>query len=79
MRQTNDFFVSNVHPVVNESGRKSYSIPIFYGFEPVPTCVSEENPTKYPVMTGGEYYNWRATNAKSTREYTVMVIKRSER
>ncbi|PVI04112.1 putative isopenicillin N synthetase [Periconia macrospinosa] len=70
MRQTNDYFVSTVHRVVNKGGAERYSCPFFFGFdtgmklEPVPTCVSEDNPMKYSIVTSGEYLRWRAEIAK---------------
>lgn len=70
MRQTNDFFVSTIHRVINESGRERYSAPFFWGFDrktplnPISTCISEENPPKYPLMTAGEYYLWRTQTQK---------------
>ena len=65
MRQTNDFFVSTVHRVINEGDKERYSVGFFWGLdrravmEPVSTCVSAENPPKYEVITAGEYYAWR--------------------
>ncbi|SPO03119.1 related to gibberellin 20-oxidase [Cephalotrichum gorgonifer] len=79
MRQTNDFFVSTIHRVINKNGRERYSAPFFFGFdrskllEPVPTCVSEEKPMVYPVMTGGEYYAWRTNKQKQTNKCNDKV------
>ena len=74
MRQTNDYFVSTVHRVVNRTGRERFSVPFFFGFdrgmalEAVPSCVGEGSLTgremRYPVMTSGEYYEYRARTAK---------------
>ncbi|CAK7233837.1 hypothetical protein SBRCBS47491_008746 [Sporothrix bragantina] len=70
MRQTNDTFVNTVHRAINNSGRERYSCPFFFGFNratvmtPIPSCVSETNPHKYPVTKAGEYYQWRAKRQK---------------
>jgi isopenicillin N synthase-like dioxygenase len=58
---TNDIYVSNLHRVVNRTGRERYSIPTFFNLDyhaPVsclPTCQSAENPPKYAPIASGDY------------------------
>ncbi|GBE85083.1 Clavaminate synthase-like protein [Sparassis latifolia] len=72
-RWTNDVFKSTLHRAVNRSGVERYSIPLFFGtdynvkLEPLPSCVSEDNPAKYEVVCAGDYVKSRleATYAHS--------------
>lgn len=53
-RWSNDRFHSTPHGVVNDSGKDRYSIAFFYSpnvdsvIECLPTCVSADNPPRYP-------------------------------
>lgn len=56
-RWTNEKFKSNVHRVINKSGRERYSIPLFvsgnpdYIVECIPTCKGPEELPRFPPIT----------------------------
>lgn len=63
---------SNSHRVVPPPADTArYSIPTFWGCDhdvpliPIPTCVSEEHPSKYEIVTAGAYVKGRMAETYS--------------
>lgn len=67
---TNDLYVSNLHRVVNRTGKERYSIPTFFNLDyhtPVaclPACQSATNPPRYAPIKSGDYLVKRFTEVQ---------------
>lgn len=66
MRWSNDLYISNLHRVINKSGKERYSVPFFFSGHPdyvidcLPNCRKEGESKKYEPITvmdcvGGSY------------------------
>jgi isopenicillin N synthase-like dioxygenase len=74
MRWTNDIYVSTPHRVTHRAPRERLSLAFFLDPNPdaevtaIPSCVSAENPARYPAITGAAYLKQRldATYAHRT-------------
>ena len=69
---TNGLYTSTLHRALNVSGVSRISIPFFaspnhtHVIEPLPTCVSDFNPARYPATTVGAYLRKMIDYADST-------------
>ena len=63
-RWTNNRYLSTAHRASNLSTIDRYAVPFFYGarddavVKPIPTTVSENNPSRYEPITYGDYQRW---------------------
>jgi isopenicillin N synthase-like dioxygenase len=62
---TNGIFKSTIHRAYNIEGKTRLSIPFFFGVdneaivEPIPSCVSETNPSQFNPIQIGAYHRER--------------------
>jgi isopenicillin N synthase-like dioxygenase len=79
-RYSNDRYIPTPHRVINDNNALRHAIPFFYGpgldaiIEPVPTCVSEDNPAKYePLLYADHRRNLNLTNFDHRRNAASPV------
>lgn len=83
MRWSNDTYVSNLHRVINQSGRERYSIPFFYSGNPdfvidcLPGCEDARGESKYAPIKVEDWIFGRHTNtfreAKGLEELSTLA------
>ncbi len=79
-RYANDRYVPTPHRVVNDNNALRHAIPFFFGpgleaiIEPVPTCVSSQNPAKYePLLYADHRRKLNLTNFDHRRTGVVSA------
>jgi isopenicillin N synthase-like dioxygenase len=84
MRWTNDVYVSNPHRVINRSQRSRYSAAFFCDpsgdtrIAPLPSCVSDDRPAKYPEIAFAEMIRMRIESRKAALEAAVAAAAAAE-
>ncbi|GAA6029824.1 hypothetical protein JCM8097_001065 [Rhodosporidiobolus ruineniae] len=78
-RWTNDRFVSTTHRVVNKTGERRFSMPVFFGpnystvIETFPQFLAPGEKSKYEPITAGEYVWRRLARSRLGRKYDETV------
>lgn len=81
MRWTNDRYISNLHRVINRSGRERYSVPFFFSGNPdfLVKCFTqfeksgEQEKAKYPPVTVGEWILGRYADTYGTSKEKAVA------
>jgi len=73
-RWSNGIYKSTIHRVVRDSNEKRHSLAFFNNMDatadvtPVPSCVSQDRPAKYEVVTAGQFWAWRMSGQWESSE-----------
>lgn len=78
MRWTNDRYLSNLHRVINKSGRERYSVPFFFTGNPdflvkcFARCEDASTGAKYPPIKVGDWIAGRYADTYRTSKETAL-------
>ncbi|KAJ5780386.1 Oxoglutarate/iron-dependent dioxygenase [Penicillium paradoxum] len=84
MRWTNDRYLSNLHRVINTSGKERFSVPFFFSGNPdytircLPGCEDAEVGARYPPVTVHEWMTGRYADTYGTSEEKAIGEMRHE-
>ncbi|KAJ5279599.1 hypothetical protein N7478_004971 [Penicillium angulare] len=78
MRWTNDRYLSNLHRVINRSGKERFSVPFFFSGNPdyvvecLPECMDAVEGAKYPPMTVHDWMTGRFADTYGSSKEAAM-------
>ncbi|KAJ6191541.1 hypothetical protein N7519_001562 [Penicillium mononematosum] len=84
MRWTNDRYLSNLHRVINTSGKERFSVPFFFSGNPnytircLPGCEDAEEGSRYPPITVHEWMAGRYADTYGTSDGKAIGELRQE-
>lgn len=82
MRWTNDRYLSNLHRVINKSGKERFSVPFFFSGNPdyvircLDSCEDIKEGAKYPPIAVGEWMTGRYADTYGTSEKVIGELRK---